>query len=65
MNRFDFIELVKAFKGRSFKGVRFKPTKLGNFDGVSYWKVVDVGLVEMEDYLHGAKVGRHLAGEFA
>jgi hypothetical protein len=34
MNRPDFTELVEAFKGGSFKSVRFKPTRLGNFDGV-------------------------------
>jgi len=33
MNRLDFIELVAAFKGGSSKGVGFKPTKHGNFDG--------------------------------
>jgi hypothetical protein len=33
MNRFDFIELVMAFRGESSKGLGFKPVKLGNFDG--------------------------------
>jgi hypothetical protein len=65
MNRFDFIELVAAFKGRLSKGVGFKLVKLGNFDRVRDWKVVDVWLVKMEDYLHAAKVGRHLAMELA
>jgi hypothetical protein len=31
--------------------------KLRNFDGVRNQKVVDAWLVEMEDYLHAAKVG--------
>jgi hypothetical protein len=42
MNRLDFIELVEALKGGSFKSVGFKPLKLGNFDGVQDRKVVDV-----------------------
>jgi hypothetical protein len=29
MNRLDFIKLVEALKGVSFKNVGFKPTKLG------------------------------------
>jgi hypothetical protein len=42
MNRFDFIKLVEAFKRGSSKSVKFKPAKLGNFDGVQIEKVVDV-----------------------
>jgi len=41
MNRPDFSELVTTFKGGSLKGVGFQPTKLGNFDGIRDWKVVD------------------------
>jgi hypothetical protein len=41
MNRPDFIELVVDLKGGSSKGVKFKPVKPGNFDGVQDWKVVD------------------------
>jgi hypothetical protein len=63
MNRPDFSELVIAFKGKSSKNARFQPTKPGNFDGARDRKVVDAWLVEMEDYLHVAKVGRHLAVE--
>jgi hypothetical protein len=39
--------------------------KLRNFDGVRDRKVVNVWLVEMEDYLHAAKVGQHSAVELA
>jgi hypothetical protein len=59
MNRPDFTELVVALKGRSLKGVGFKPIKLGNFDGVQDRKVVDAWFTKMEDYLHAAKVGQH------
>jgi len=65
MNRPDFNELVVALKGGSSKGVEFKPTKPGNLDGAQDQKVVDAWLAEMEDYLHAAKVGRHLAVELA
>jgi hypothetical protein len=65
MNRIDFTELVVALKGGSSKSVGFKPAKLGNFDGIQDWKVVDVWLAKMEDYFHAAKVGRHLAVELA
>jgi hypothetical protein len=65
MNRLDFTELVAALKGGSSKGVGFKPTKPGTFDGARDQKVVDAWLAEMEDYLHAAKVGRHSAMEFA
>jgi hypothetical protein len=65
MNRSDYNELVAAFKGGSSKGVGFKPARLGNFDGAWDRKVVDAWLAEMEDYLHVAKVGRHLAVELA
>jgi hypothetical protein len=48
--------LVAALKGGSSKGVGFKPAKPRNFDRVRDQKVVDVWLVEMEDYLHATKV---------
>jgi hypothetical protein len=51
--------LIKALKGGSFKNVGFKPTKLGNFNGVQDQKVVDVWFSKMEDYLHAAKVRQH------
>jgi len=63
MNRPDFNEFVTALKGGSSKGV--ETTKPGNFDGARDRKVVDVWLAEMEDYLHAAKVGRHLTMELA
>jgi hypothetical protein len=65
MNRFDFSELVAALTGGASKDARLQPAKLGNFDGARDRKVVDAWLVEMEDYLHVAKVGRHSAMEFA
>ncbi len=65
MNRPNFTKLVVALKGGSSKGVRFKLIKLGNFDGVWDRKVMDAWLVEMEEYLHAAKVGQHLAMELA
>jgi len=65
LNRPDFNELVVALKGGSCKGVEFKPTKPVTFDGARDRKVVDVWLAKMEDYFHAAKVGRHLAVEFA
>jgi hypothetical protein len=34
MNRPNFTKFVMAFKGGSSKGVRFKPAKPGNFDGI-------------------------------
>jgi hypothetical protein len=42
MNTLNFIKLVKTFKSGSSKSVRFKPAKLGNFDGVQNEKVMDV-----------------------
>jgi hypothetical protein len=63
MNRPDFSELVAALKGGASKDARLQPTKPGNFDGGRDRKVVDAWLVEMEDYLHAAKVGRHSAVE--
>jgi hypothetical protein len=63
MNRPNFTKLVVALKGGSSKGARFKPIEHGNFDGIQDRKVVDVWLVEMEDYIHAAKVGRHSAVE--
>jgi hypothetical protein len=65
VNRPNFIKLVMALKRGSLKGVGFKLAKDGNFDGVRDWKVVDVWLVKMEDYLHVAKVGQHSAVELA
>jgi hypothetical protein len=44
MNRLDFTELVKALKKRSSKNVKFKPTKLGNFDGVKIERLWMFGL---------------------
>jgi hypothetical protein len=63
MNRPDFSELVTTLKGKSSKNARFQPAKPRNFDGARDRKVVDAWLVEMEDYLHVAKVGQHLAVE--
>jgi hypothetical protein len=57
--------LVVALKGGSPKGVGFKPAELGNFDGIQDRKVVDAWLADMEDYIHVAKVGRHLVVELA
>jgi hypothetical protein len=65
MNRPDFSELVAALKGGASKDVRFQPAEPGNFDGARDRKVVDAWLAKMEDYLHAAKVGRHLAVELA
>ncbi|CAK9253740.1 unnamed protein product, partial [Sphagnum jensenii] len=61
MNRPNFGELVAALKTGTPKGERFQPAKFGNFDGARDRKVVDVWLMEMEDYLHVAKVERHSA----
>jgi len=65
MNKLDFTKLVAALKRGSSNGVGFKLVKLGNFDGVQNWKVVDAWLAKMEDYLHAAKVGRLLTMELA
>jgi len=65
MNRPDFTKLVVALKGGSSKGVGFQPTKPRKFDGIENRKVVDVWLVEMEDYIHATKVERHSAMELA
>jgi hypothetical protein len=65
MNRLDFTELVTAFKGGSSKGVGFQPAKLGNFDKIRDWKVVDVWIAEMEDYIRATKVGQHSVVELA
>ncbi len=65
MNRSDFSELVAALKRGSSKNARFQLVKPGNFNGACNRKVVDAWLVEMEDYLHAAKVGRHSALELA
>ncbi len=65
MNRPDFIELVVALKGGSLKGVGFQLVKPRNFDENRDWKVVDVWLVEMEDYIHATKVARHSVVELA
>jgi hypothetical protein len=63
MNRPNFSELVASLKGGSSKNAGFQPAKPENFNGARDWKVVDVWLAEMEDYLHVAKVGRHSAVE--
>ncbi len=65
MNRPNFTKLVVALKGGSSKDVEFKPVKPENFDGARDRKVVDAWLTKMEDYLHAAKVGQHLAMELA
>jgi hypothetical protein len=65
MGRPDFGELVAALKTGAAKGERFQPAKPGNFDGARDRKVVDAWLVEMDDYLHAAKVGRNFAVELA
>ncbi len=65
MGRPNFGELVAALKTGAAKGERFQPAKPKNFDGVRDCKVVDVWLVEMDDYLHAAKVGRNSAVELA
>jgi hypothetical protein len=39
--------------------VGFKPDKPRSFDGIRGWKVVDVWLADMEDYIHATKVGQH------
>jgi hypothetical protein len=65
MNRLNFGELVMALKGGSSKNAGFQPAKPENFDGARDRKVMDVCLVEMEDYLHVAKVGWHSAVELA
>jgi hypothetical protein len=57
MNKPDFVGPMEAFKGGLSKNVTFKPVKLGNFDKVRDQKVIDFWLVELEDYLHVAKVG--------
>ncbi len=50
-------ELVVTLKAGAAKGERFQPAKPRNFDGARDRKVVDVWLVEMDDYIHAAKVG--------
>ncbi len=65
MNRPNFSELVAALKGGASKDARFQLVKPRNFDGARDRKVVDVWLVEMEDYMHAAKVGRHSTVELA
>jgi hypothetical protein len=65
INRPNFSELVAALKGGPSKNARYQPVKLGNFDGARDQKVVDVWLAKMEDYIHVAKVGQHLAMELA
>ncbi len=61
MNRPDFSELVVALKGGPSKNPGYQLAKPGNFDGARDRKVVDAWLVEMEDYIHAAKVGQHSA----
>ncbi len=65
MNRPDFGELVAALKTGTSKGERFQPAKAENFDGACDQKVVDAWLMEMKDYLHAAKLGRHSTVELA
>jgi len=65
MNRPNFSELVVTFKRGASKDVKFQPAKPENFDGAHDRKVVDAWLAKMEDYLHAAKVGQHLAVELA
>ncbi len=65
MGRLDFGELVAALKTGVVKGERFQPAKPENFDGAHDRKVVDAWLVEMDDYIHAAKVGQHFAVELA
>jgi hypothetical protein len=65
MNRPDFGELVAALKTGTSKGERFQPAKPENFDGARDQKVVDAWLMEMKDYLHAAKLGRHSTVELA
>ncbi len=65
MNRPNFSELVAALKGGVSKDARFQVAKPRNFDGARDRKVMDIWLVEMEDYFHVAKVGRHSAMELA
>ncbi len=56
---------LRPLKGGSSKNGGFQPTKLGNFDGAHDRKVMDVWLMEMKDYIHVTKVGRHSAVELA
>jgi hypothetical protein len=65
MNRSNFSELVAAFKKGSLKNAGFQPAKPGNFNDARDRNVVDAWLVEMGDYLHVVKVGRHSAVELA
>jgi hypothetical protein len=65
MNMPDFTKLVVALKGGPSKSVVSKPIEPRNFDGIQDRKVVDAWLVEMEDYIHAAKVGRHATVELA
>jgi hypothetical protein len=57
--------LVVALKGSLTKSVGFKPTEPRNFDGIRDQKVVDAWLMDMEDYIHATKVGRHSIVELA
>jgi len=65
MGRPDFGELVATLKTGAAKGERFQSAKPGNFNGARDRKVVDAWLVEMDDYLHAAKVGRNFVVELA
>jgi hypothetical protein len=65
MNKPNFIELVVALKRGSSKGVGFKLTKPGNFNGVWDEKVVDVWFMKMKDNFRATKVGGHSAVELA
>jgi len=65
MNRPDFSELVVALKGGASKDVMFQPAKLGNSMMFVTERLWALGLQRWEDYLHAAKVRRHLAVELA
>jgi len=65
MGRPDFGELVATLKTGAAKGERFQSAKPRNFNGARDRKVVDAWLVEMDDYLRAAKVGRNFVVELA
>ncbi len=65
MNRHVFMEFVASLKGGSSKNVGFKPTEPRNFDEIQDRKVVDAWLANMEDYIHAAKVAKHLTMKLA
>jgi hypothetical protein len=65
MNRPDFGELVAALKSGTSKSERFQLAKPRNFDDARDRKVVDAWFLEMDDYIHAAKVGWHSAVELS